>query len=265
VSETGITASTASGASPAQKPPAILWIHGGPEGQDIFSFDPWAFFLTQRGYIVLRPNYRGSTGYGEHFRNLNVEDSGGGEVDDIAAGVQFLLTQGLADPARIGIGGGSHGGTMVAYAVTKYPTLFHAAIDLYGVTDRASYNERTNRNAAIRWTRKMGGTPADKPELYRKANVLPDVPKITAPLLIMHGEDDPQVPPYESAQFVAALKRANKPYLYFTYPKEGHGFTQRDHRLDAWRKEIAFLDRYLQPSYGHSITSTQEIVLDDKP
>jgi dipeptidyl aminopeptidase/acylaminoacyl peptidase len=265
VSETGAAASAASSATSAQKPPAILWIHGGPEGQDVFSFDPWAFFLTQRGYLVLRPNYRGSTGYGEHFRNLNVEDSGGGEVDDIAAGAQFLITQGLADPARLGIGGGSHGGTMVAYAVTKYPTLFHVAIDLYGVTDRASYNERTNRNAAIRWTRKMGGTPAEKPELYRKANVLPDVPKITAPLLIMHGEDDPQVPPYESAQFVAALKRANKPYLYFTYPKEGHGFTQRDHRLDAWRKEIAFLDRYLQPSYGHSITSTQEIVLDDKP
>ncbi len=257
-------AAAASG-TPARKPPAVLWIHGGPEGQDVFGFDPWAFFLTEHGYVVLRPNYRGSTGYGEHFRNLNVEDSGGGEMDDVAAGAQFLITRGLGDPERIGIAGGSHGGTMVAYAVTKYPALFHVAIDLYGVSDRASYNERTNRNAAIRWTRKMGGTPAEKPDLYRKANVLPDVPKIMAPMLIMHGEDDPQVPPYESAQLVAALKRANKPYLYFTYPKEGHGFTQREHRLDAWRKEIAFLDRYLQPSYGHSITSTQEIVLDEKP
>jgi dipeptidyl aminopeptidase/acylaminoacyl peptidase len=259
------SASPAASAASARKAPAVLWIHGGPEGQDVFNFDPWAFFLTQRGYIVLRPNYRGSSGYGERFRNLNVEDSGGGEMDDVAAGAQYLIAQGLADPERIGIAGGSHGGTMVAYAVTKYPALFHVAIDLYGVSDRASYNERTNRNAAIRWTRKMGGTPLEKPEVYRKANILPDVPKITAPLLIMHGEDDPQVPPYESVQLVAALKKAGKPYLYFTYPKEGHGFTQREHRLDAWRKEVAFLDKYLQPSYGHSVTSTQEIVLDEKP
>jgi dipeptidyl aminopeptidase/acylaminoacyl peptidase len=93
--------------------------------------------------------------------------------------------------------------------------------------------------------------------------VIPDVPKITAPLLILHGEDDPQVPPYESTQFVNALKKANKTYLYFTYPKEQHGFAQRDHKLDAWQKQVAFLRRYLQPEYGKSITSTQEVVLDE--
>jgi dipeptidyl aminopeptidase/acylaminoacyl peptidase len=253
---------TPRGVKPGDKAPLVLWIHGGPEGQDTFSFDPWAFFLTQHGFMVLKPNYRGSSGYGEHFRNLNVEDSGGGELDDVVAAAQFAIAQRHADPARVAIGGGSHGGTIVAYAVTKQPALFKAAIEMYGVTDRASYNERTNRNAAIRWARKMGGTPQEKPEIYRKANILPDVPKITAPLLIMHGEDDPQVPPYESAQFVAALKKAGKPHVYITYPKEGHGFTQREHRLDAWRKEIAFLQRYLDPEYGRGITSTQEIVLD---
>src|SRR5262249_7021205 len=250
------------GTKPGEKAPLVLWIHGGPEGQDTFSFDPWAFFLTQQGYIVLKPNYRGGTGHGERFRNLNVEDSGGGELDDVVAGLQYVVSKGRADPARVAIGGGSHGGTMVAYAVTKQPALFKAAIELYGVTDRASYNERTNRHAAIRWARKMGGTPQDKPEVYRKANILPDVPKISAPLLIMHGEDDPQGPPYESAQFVAALKKAGKPHVYITYPKEGHGLAQREHRLDAWRKETAFLRRYLDPEYGRSITSTQDIVLD---
>jgi dipeptidyl aminopeptidase/acylaminoacyl peptidase len=256
--------SPATSSSGGTKPPAILWIHGGPESQDVLSFDPWALFLAEQGYVVLEPNYRGSSGYGERFRNLNVEDSGGGELDDVVAGAQYLVDKGLADPARIGIGGGSHGGTMVAYAITKHPALFKAALELYGVTDRASYNERTNRNAAIRWMRKMGGTPLEKPEVYRKANILPDVPKITAPVLVMHGEDDPQVPPYESAQFVAALKKAGKSYVYVTYPKEGHGFSQHDHRLDAWAKQVAFLNRYLQPEYGQSITSTQDIVLDHK-
>jgi len=243
--------------------PAVLWIHGGPEGQDALGWDPWALFLAQHGYVVLAPNYRGSSGYGEKFRNLNVEDSGGGEVDDVALGAEYLVTKGLADKERIGIGGGSHGGTMVAYEVTKRPELWHAAIELYGVVDRASFIERTNRPSAIRWTAKMGGTPEQKPEVYRKANILADVPKITSPLLIQHGEDDPQVPPYESVQFTEALKKAGKPYLYFTYPKELHGFSQREHRLDAWRKQLAFLNNYLQPKPGRSITSTQEIVLDE--
>lgn len=243
--------------------PAVLWIHGGPEGQDGLGWDPWALYLAQHGYVVLSPNYRGSSGYGEKFRNLNVEDSGGGEVDDVAAGAEYLVAQGLADKDRIGIGGGSHGGTMVAYEVTKRPELWHAAIELYGVVDRASFIERTNRPSAIRWTLKMGGTPEQKPQVYRKANVLGDVPRITAPLLIEHGEDDPQVPPYESVQFTEALKKAGKTYLYFTYPKELHGFTQREHRLDAWRKQIAFLDQFLQPKPGRSVTSTADIVLDE--
>jgi len=249
--------------TPGRQYPAVLWVHGGPEGQDVLGWEPWALYLAQHGYLVLTPNYRGSSGYGEKFRNLNVEDSGGGEVDDVALGAKYLVDQGLADKDRIGIGGGSHGGTMVAYEVTKQPDVFHVAIELYGVVDRASFIERTNRPSAIRWTLKMGGTPAEKPEVYKKANILPDVPRIEAPLLIMHGEDDPQVPPYESQELTAALKKAGKTFLYFTYPKELHGFSQREHRLDAWRKQVAFLNHYLQPASGHGTTSTQEIVLDD--
>ena len=132
-------------------------MHGGPEGQDDFRADVWAQYLTQSGYVVLEPNYRGSSGYGEAFRNLNVEDSNGGEVDDVAAGAQYLVTRGLADPARLAIGGGSHGGTMTAYMVVLYPDLFAAAIELYGVVDRQLFVERTNPSSSIRWMMKMGG------------------------------------------------------------------------------------------------------------
>ena len=238
--------------------PAVLWIHGGPEGQDGFSWDPWALFLSQEGYVVLEPNYRGSTGYGEKFRNLNVEDSGGGELDDVVAGARHIVDNGLADRKRLGIGGGSHGGTMVAYAITKQPDLFKVALELYGVVDRATFNERTNRNSAIRWMMKMGGTPEEKPDVYRKAKSLADAAKIVTPVYVMHGEDDPQVPPYESAQLVEALKKNGKVYRYTTYPKEGHGFSQRDHRLDAWSKQLEFLKKYLQPAYGQSVTSTTD-------
>ena len=119
-----------------------------------------------------KPNYRCDSGYGERFRNLNVEDSGGGELDNVVAGAQYLIDRGpRRSSAHRPSAVASHGGTMVAYAITKHPALFKVALELFGVTDRASYNERTNRNAAIRWMRKMGGTPFQKPNVYRKANI----------------------------------------------------------------------------------------------
>ena len=164
---------------------------------------PWSAFLADQGYIVLEPNFRGSTGYGERFRNANVEDSGGGEIDDIAASVQYLVDTGLADPKRVSISGGSHGGTVVANAVAKYPDLFAVGVEKFGVVDRALFLRYTNRNSAIRWETKMGGTADEKPAVYRKANVLPEVANIKTPLLILHGEEDPQVPPQESQEFAA--------------------------------------------------------------
>ena len=226
--------------------PAVILAHGGPEGQVTLSASPWALFLADQGYVVLEPNFRGSTGYGERFRNANVEDSGGGEIDDIAASVKYLIDTGLADPKRLGISGGSHGGTVVANAVAKLPDTFAVGIEKFGVVDRALFLRYTNRNSAIRWETKMGGPPEKKPAIYRKANVLFDVAQIKTPLLILHGEEDPQVPPQESQEFAAALKKAGKTFSYIAYPNEGHGFQQREHRKDADERELAFLNKYLR-------------------
>ncbi len=231
---------------PLRRYPTVIWAHGGPEAQVLLSLTPWSLYLAQQGYVVFEPNFRGSTGYGERFRNSNVEDSGGGEIDDIAAAVSYLITAGITDQKRVAIGGGSHGGTIVANAVTKLPKTFAAAIELFGVVDRALFLQYTNRNSAIRWETKMGGTPEEKPAVYRKANILPDVARIQTPLLIMHGEEDPQVPPQESAEFVAALKKAGKTYTYITYPHEGHGFQQREHLQDSYERQLALLALYLK-------------------
>jgi len=245
---------------PGVRLPLVVWVHGGPEGQDVYRPDGWAQFLAQSGYLVLEPNYRGSSGYGEVFRNLNVEDSNGGEVDDVASGAQSLVSQGLADPARLAIGGGSHGGTMTAYMVVHYPELFAAAIELYGVVDRDLFVQRTNPSSSIRWMMKMGGAPSEKPEVYKRANVLLQIDKVRTPLLVMHGEDDPQVPPANSAEFVKALRAQHKTVYYFTYPNELHGFSQPAHRLDALQKQLAFLQHYINPSFGTTSTSTEEVV-----
>jgi dipeptidyl aminopeptidase/acylaminoacyl peptidase len=228
--------------------PAVILAHGGPEGQVALSAAPWSLFLADQGYVVLEPNFRGSTGYGERFRNANVEDSGGGEIDDVVAGVGYLADTGLADPEHVGISGGSHGGTVVTNAVTKHPEVFAVGIEKFGVVDRALFLQYTNRNSAIRWETKMGGPPEKKPAVYRKANILPDVARIKAPLLILHGEEDPQVPPQESKELADALKASGKTYSYFTYPNEGHGLQQREHREDADKRELAFLNKYLKPT-----------------
>jgi dipeptidyl aminopeptidase/acylaminoacyl peptidase len=235
-----------SGYQQGMRYPTVIWAHGGPEAQVLLSFNPWSLFLAQEGYVVFEPNFRGSTGYGERFRNRNVEDSGGGEIDDIGATVKYLIDSGLADPKRVAIGGGSHGGTVVANAVAKLPDTFAAGIEMFGVVDRALFLQYTNRNSKIRWETKMGGTPEQKPAAYRKANVLADVAQIKTPLLIMHGEEDPQVPPQESAELVAALKKAGKTYIYVTYPHEGHGFQERDHREDSYKRQLSFLNQYLR-------------------
>ncbi|HTF65054.1 MAG TPA: S9 family peptidase [Edaphobacter sp.] len=226
--------------------PTVIWAHGGPEAQAVLSLTPWSLFLADHGYLVLEPNFRGSTGYGEHFRNLNVKDSGGGEIEDIEAAKSYLVNAGLADPKRVAIGGGSHGGTVVANAVTKLPDTFAAGIEMFGVVDRALFLEYTNRNSKIRWETKMGGTPVEQPAVYRKANILPDVFRIKTPLLILHGEQDPQVPPQESAEFAEALTKAGKTHIYITYPQEGHGFQRREHRTDAYQRQLSFLEKYLK-------------------
>ena len=241
--------------------PTLLWVHGGPEGQDTFGFSPLSLFFAQDGYLVFHPNYRGGIGYGEQFRNLNVGDSGGGEVQDVGAAVQYLVDQGLADPARVAIGGTSHGATMVHYAVTKLPDLWIAGISYGGAVNRATFNERTNRNSEIRWEIKMGGTPEEQPEAYRQTNIIPDVPKIKAALLIQYGLADPQLPPYESEQLIQALKKTGKPFLAYAYPGEYHEFSKAEDRIDVWRHQQAFLRKYLQGRVGESSTSIEGINL----
>ena len=107
----------------------------------------------------------------------------------------------------------------------------------------------------------MGGTPEEKPEAYRQTNIIPDVPKIKAALLIQYGTADPQLPPYESEQLIQALKKANKPFLAYAYPGEYHEFFKPEDRIDVWRHQQAFLRKYLQSRTGQSSTSIEDINL----
>jgi dipeptidyl aminopeptidase/acylaminoacyl peptidase len=234
----------------AKTHPAILWIHGGPEEQvtyELSAWQVWAQYLAQQGYVVMMPNFRGGIGRGEKFRNLNVEDSGGGELDDVMAGAQALIASGATTPSQIAIAGMSHGGTMVGYAVTQHPDVFKAAIVIAGVWDRASYLGGTYPHSVVRWRIKMGGTPAQKPQVYAKANSLAHADKIAAPILFFHGEIDPTVPPEESKQITDALRRLGKPFYYYTYTGEYHGLAKRPNREDMFKKQLLFLKTNIAP------------------
>ena len=200
----------------------VLWIHGGPEEAKIcFVSIPWAQYLTQQGYLVLEPNYRGSTEVtANSFATSTSKTAVRGEMDDVAAAAQYLIDKGLADPK-------THfwPSAVVATAarwsrmlMTKYPALFQeTAIEMYGVVDRATFVElhESENPSAIRWMMKMGGSPAEKPDVYRRTNALLEVAKIrkrrcsscTARISIR------KVPPYESAQFVKALREHRKVFL----------------------------------------------------
>lgn len=153
---------------------------------------------------------------------------------------------------------------MVHYAVTKLPELWAAGISFGGAVNRATFLERTNRNSEIRWEIKMGGTPDEKPEAYRQTDIIPDVPRIKAPLLIQYGQADPQLPPYESEQLITALKQSNKPFLAYSYPGEFHEFSKSEDRIDVWIHQRLFLRRFLLTTRGTSSTGLGEIDLGQK-
>jgi dipeptidyl aminopeptidase/acylaminoacyl peptidase len=227
------------------KAPAVLLAHGGPTGQQMDSFDRTAVGLASRGYIVLSPNFRGSTGYGQAFLNANRLDLGGGDLKDVVAGAEFLEKTGYVDARRIGITGGSYGGYMTLIALSKTPDVFAAGVDMFGIVNWWSMWERgspTNR----RYQEGLVGTPEKNPQVYKASSPLTYLDQLKAPLLVLQGENDPLVPPHESRQVVEFLQKAQRTVDAHFYAGEGHGFVKPENQMDALRRTIDWFDRYLK-------------------
>ena len=233
----------------ARRSPALIFLIGGPGGNNNYSWDPFKQYLTQQGYVVLAPNYRGSSGYGKKFESLNDFDSSRGEVKDIAAAAEYLKSLPFVDAARLGVWGGSHGGTLTMQSITRYPRLFKAAVNMYGVVNRETYVQRSDKLGRNYWMRFMGGPPPLSPELYDFSNTLQLVKDIETPLLVLHGDADPRVPPFESRQLVDELKKLGKVHDSHFYPGEPHGFRKPENRIDAYTRIVTWFARYLYPDY----------------
>ena len=226
-------------------PPAIINIHGRPTAQHHREWNVATQVFVNAGFVVLEPNPRGSTGYGKKWREANRGDWGGNDLEDTARGAAWLGDQKLADPARIGVYGGSYGGYLTLMSLSLRPDRFAAGVSVVGVVSWKTMAETTRGDLRDYLIREFGD-PAKDAELYRERSPLTHASKIRAPLLILQGENDPRVPRSEAEQVVKALRDSGKPHEYHVYPGEGHGFRVTENRIDALRRALDWFDRYLR-------------------
>jgi len=219
------TASDASG-------PLVLSFHGGPEGQARPSFRSDFQALLAQGIAVLDVNVRGSSGFGKRFVNL---DNGALRVDgvrDIKASWDYVVESGVADPERVGIMGGSYGGYMTMAGLTRYPDLFAAGVNLFGVVNFETFFARTEPwMAAI--SKVEYGDPDTQREMLRELSPIHQVDQVKAPTLVLHGANDTNVPVVEAEQVVDSLKARGVPVEYVLFPDEGHGFRKTANRVTS--------------------------------
>jgi dipeptidyl aminopeptidase/acylaminoacyl peptidase len=227
--------------------PLLLYPHGGPWARDDAGFDTFTQWLANRGYAVLQVNFRGSTGFGKTFLNAGNHQFGLGMEDDMIDGVKWVIAQGIADPKRVAIMGGSAGGYATLRGVSSYPDLFRCGVDLVGPSDlKILFTSMPAGWGAVktRWVRRMGDVEHDD-ELNRKLSPLYHVDQIRVPMLIGQGANDPRVNIKNSDVIVEALRKNKIPVTYIVYPDEGHGFARPENNLDFFGRVEDFLAKYL--------------------
>jgi dipeptidyl aminopeptidase/acylaminoacyl peptidase len=225
--------------------PVIVSVHGGPEGQSRPGFNPLFQYYLSRGYAVLDPNVRGSTGYGKTYTHLDDVEKREDSVKDLAAAHQWLVTQGRADPKRIAVMGGSYGGYMTMAAVTLYPDLWAAAVNTVGIVNWETFLQNTS--GYRRRQREVEYGMLDKNiDFLRAISPIKKIDRIKTPLFVIHGKNDPRVPYTEAEQVVKALKDRKAVVEYKLYDDEGHGISKLKNRLELYPLVADFLDKYMK-------------------
>jgi dipeptidyl aminopeptidase/acylaminoacyl peptidase len=238
---------------PARSLPMIVWPHGGPWARDTYGYDTFAQYLANRGYAVLQPNFRGSTGYGKRFLNAGNGEWGRKMQDDLTWGVKALVSAGTVDPKHVGIGGGSYGGYATLAGVAFTPGLYAAAVAIVAPSNLITlldaippYWEAGRKQM---YTRMADPTTAQGKALLVAESPLTQAKAIVTPLLVAQGKNDPRVNVRESNQIVAAVRDNGKPIEYLVAPDEGHGFARPINNLALVTAMEKFYAQYLGGRY----------------
>ena len=225
--------------------PAVVVPHGGPTGQTTDRFSRLSVALVSRGYLVIAPNPRGSTGYGQAFQDANHRDLGGGDLTDEVYAAKFVAATGYVNPKKIGITGGSYGGFMTLMAVGKTPDVWAAGVSMYGIINW--FEMLKHEDAALQaYERSLIGDPVTDKAIYDADSPMTYIRQTKAPLLILQGENDIRVPRSQAAEVVSTLKSVGATVDVHYYPEEGHGFAKRENQIDSLQRTIDWFDKYLK-------------------
>ena len=237
---------------PAKNLPVIINPHGGPWARDEWGFNPEVQFLANRGYAVLQMNFRGSVGYGRKFWEASFKQWGKTMQDDITDGVNWMISQGFADPKRIAIYGASYGGYATLAGITLTPDLYACAVDYVGVSNLFTFMSTIPPywKPYLEMMYEMVGDPEKDKELMTAASPVFHVDKIKCPLFIAQGANDPRVAKAESDQMVEALKKRGIDVPYMVKDNEGHGFGNEENRMDFYKEMERFFGKYLGGRVG---------------
>jgi dipeptidyl aminopeptidase/acylaminoacyl peptidase len=242
----------------AKNLPTIIMPHGGPWGRDTWEYNSYAQFAANRGYAVLQPNFRASTGFGKKFLDAGNNQWGDKMQDDLTYGVKYLIAEGIADPKRVGIWGGSYGGYATLAGITFTPELYAAAVAEVAPSNLITLLETVPpywEAFRVVFHKRMGdpNTAEGKAQLLRQSP-LTHVAKIKTPLLITQGANDPRVNKRESDQIVIALRERDYPVEYIVAPDEGHGYARPVNNMAVLAAAERFLAKHLGGRYQESMT-----------
>jgi len=231
--------------------PLVLNVHGGPQARDTWGYNPEVQWLVNRGYACLQVNYRGSTAYGKVFQNAGNKEWGRKMHDDLVDAVAWTVSQGIADPKKVAIYGGSYGGYAALVGATLTPDLFCCAVDIVGPSNLITLI----RSIPPYWSTFLAsfyrrvGNPDTEEEFLKSRSPLFKVDQIKIPILIAQGANDPRVKQAESEQIVEAMRSRGIDYEYMLFPDEGHGFAKPENRLRFYAAAEKFLAKYLGGRY----------------
>ena len=231
--------------------PLVLNVHGGPWARDAWGYNPEAQWFANRGYACLQVNYRGSSGYGKEFLNAGNKEWGGKMHNDLVDGVHWAIDQGIADPKKVAIYGGSYGGFAALVGATFTPDLFCCAVDIVGPSNLITFIRTIPPYWAplVHVFHQRVGNPDTEEEFLKARSPLFKVDQIKIPMLIAQGANDPRVKQAESEQIVEAMKNKGIDFEYMLFPDEGHGFAKPENRLRFYATAEKFLAKHLGGRY----------------